>query len=104
MKCLIRLSAFVFALSLSTLPKLYGQNYLYGLGSQSWGVNIPIENGFINVANGEIHIEIPLATHGQRGSLALKEALVYDSRIWQIVGSGSYSFQPTNVPNSQAGW
>ncbi|MGA2653865.1 MAG: RHS repeat-associated core domain-containing protein [Terracidiphilus sp.] len=30
---------------------------------------------------------------------------MYDSRIWQIVASGSsYSWQPTNVPNSQAGW
>lgn len=81
------------------------QNYLYGTGNQTWGINIPVENGFINVANGEIHLEIPLATLPQRGNLSLDEELVYDSRIWQIIANGSsYSFQPTNVPNSQAGW
>ena len=81
------------------------QNYLYGTGDQSWGINLPIESGYINVANGEIHLEIPLATHKQRGDLSLDEKLVYDSRIWQLVADGSsVSFQPTNVPNSMAGW
>lgn len=84
---------------------VFAQNYLYGTGNQTWGVNIPIENSYINVANGEVHLQIDLATHKQRGSLRLDEMLVYDSRIWQIIASGSsYSFQPTNVPSSQAGW
>lgn len=90
---------------ISPATYLVAQNYLYGTGNQTWGINIPIENGYINVANGEVHLEIDLATHKQRGSLALDEKLVYDSRIWQIIPTGSsYSFQPTNVPNSQAGW
>jgi len=80
-------------------PYLFAQNYLYGIGNQTWGINIPIENGFINVANGEVHIEIPLATLPQRGSLPLDERLVYDSRIWQIVPTESgYQFEPVNVP------
>jgi RHS repeat-associated protein len=81
------------------------QNYVYATGTPTFNTQIPIENGFINVNNGEIHIEIPLATQAQRGSLQLAERLVYDSRIWQIVPSGgSYSWQPTNVPNSMGGW
>ena len=81
------------------------QNYLYGTGNPTWGVNIPIENGFINVANGQVHLEFSLATQPQRGSLLLNERLVYDSRIWQIIPTGSSNgFQPTNVPNSMAGW
>jgi YD repeat-containing protein len=74
-------------------------NYLYGTGNPTWSVNIPIENGFINVANGNVHIEIPIGNEPQRGSLPLTETLVYDSRMWQIVSSGSsYSFQ------SEGGW
>ena len=67
-------------------------------------MSIPIENGFINVANGEVHLEIPIATLPQRGSLPLDERLVYDSRIWQIVSTGSsFSFEPTNVPDAYSG-
>lgn len=87
------------------------QNYLYGTGNQTWGINIPIENGYINVANGELHLEIPLSTLPQRGSVPLQESLVYDSRIWHLVGIGSgYSFIPDNVLgtvggfNSTGGW
>jgi RHS repeat-associated protein len=81
------------------------QDYLYSTGSPTWGMQIPIENGYINVNNGNIHFEISLASQKQRGSLQLNEMLVYDSRIWQIVPSGSsYSWEPTNVANSQGGW
>lgn len=74
------------------------QNYLYGTGNPVWGINIPIENGFINVANGNVHIEIPIGSQPQRGSLPLTETLVYDSRIWQIVNTGSsLSFQPVST-------
>lgn len=81
------------------------QNYLYGTGNQSWGINLPIENGFINVANGEIHLEIPIATLPQRGSIPLNERLVYDSRIWQLIGTGTtYDFEPTNVSAPYSGF
>ncbi|MFP5236004.1 MAG: RHS repeat-associated core domain-containing protein [Acidobacteriota bacterium] len=81
------------------------QDYLYSTGSPTWGMQIPVENGFINVNNGNIHFEISLATHQQRGTLKLNEKLVYDSRIWQIVPSGSsYDWEPTNVADAQGGW
>lgn len=100
-----RLLLLFVAVSLVRPCGMQAQNYLYGTGDQTWGINIPIENGYINVANGEIHLEIPLATHKQRGDLRLDEKLVYDSRIWQLVSDGSsVSFQPTNVPNSMDGW
>ena len=83
---------------------LNAQGYLYQTGVPTFSTQIPVENGFINVNNGDIHIEIPLATHSQRGSLQLTERLVYDSRIWKIVQNGGYSWQPTNVPNSMGGW
>ncbi|GGG75787.1 RHS repeat-associated core domain-containing protein [Edaphobacter dinghuensis] len=83
------------------------QDYLTATGNPSFSVNIPVENGFINVANGNLHMEFPLATHKQRGALALDEKLVYDSRIWMIGHYNNYYWWPTNVPNTtlaQGGW
>src|ERR1700740_800556 len=98
--------AVYFCLLLGMLGKsqIHAQNYLYATGNPTFSTQIPIENGFINVNNGDIHIEIPLATHAQRGRLPLAERLIYDSRIWKIVHNSSYSWQPTNIPNSMGGW
>src|SRR5437879_2404632 len=93
-----------FAFALSWVNQLHAQNYVYSTGNPTFSTQIPIENGFINVNNGEIHIEIPLATHPQRGNLSMNERLIYDSRIWRIVSNSGYSWQPTNVPNSMGGW
>jgi len=86
------------ALALVAGAPVAAQNYLYGTGNPVWGINIPIENGFINVANGNVHMEIPIGSQPQRGGLPLTETLVYDSRIWQIVDTGSsVSFQPVST-------
>lgn len=91
--------------ALGCSPFASAQNYVYATGSPNWGMQIPVESGFINVSNGNVHLEIPIATQPQRGRLTLNERLVYDSRIWQIVPSGSsYQWEPTNVPSSSAGW
>jgi YD repeat-containing protein len=101
----MRRTLYVFLLIISLITAIAvtradaQNNYLYGTGNPTWGVNIPIENGFINVANGNVHIEIPIGSEPQRGSTSLTESLIYDSRTWQIVSSGSsYSFQ------SEGGW
>jgi RHS repeat-associated protein len=80
------------------------QGYLYATGNPSFSSQIPVQNGFIDLNNGNLHIELSLVSHPQRGALQLNERLVYDSRIWQIVNNGSQSWQPTNVPNSSGGW
>ncbi|MEO6804843.1 MAG: RHS repeat-associated core domain-containing protein [Edaphobacter sp.] len=67
-------------------------------------MNIPVPNGFINIANGNLHLEIPLSTLKQRGQLSLNERLVYDSRIWKIIQYNNYYWWPLNIPNSAAGW
>jgi RHS repeat-associated protein len=81
-------------------------SYLNAAGNPSFSVNFPVENGFINLANGNLHLEFPLATHKQRGALSLNERLVYDSRIWMITANAGYAWLPGNVPNAnaQAGW
>lgn len=80
------------------------QTYISAVGNPSFGINLPVPNGYINIANGNLHLEIPLATLKQRGALQLNERLVYDSRIWEIVQYNNYYWWPLNVPNSQAGW
>ena len=89
----------------SALCSASAQDYLYATGSPVYSTAYPIDHGFVNVNNGEVHLEIPLATYKQRGDLVLDEKLTYDSRIWRIVQNGSsYSWQPNNVPNASGGW
>jgi len=86
----------------------YGQDYIYATGHPSFATEIPVENGFINVGNGNLHLEIPLSSLPQRGNISADVKLVYDSRIWHIVNIANpqvaYSFRPDNIPNSQGGW
>jgi len=102
MKHFVAIVCLVCALMVS--KSTLAQNYLYATGNPTFSSQIPVENGFINVNNGEVHIEIPLSTHSQRGSLRLNERLIYDSRIWKIAYNSGYKWQPTNVPNSMGGW
>ncbi len=80
------------------------QDYLSATGSPNFSVNIPVPNGYVNVANGNLHLEFPLASMKQRGNLQLNEKLVYDSRIWKIIHYSGYYWWPLNVPNSSLGW
>jgi len=81
------------------------QDYLFATGSPAFSTNLPIDQGIVNVNNGEIHLEIPLVSKTQRGgALAIQERLIYDSRIWKIVQNGAFQWLPTNVPGSVGGW
>ena len=75
--------------------------YTTATGTPTFTTAIPVEMGFTNVANGNLHIEIPLASFPQRGSLIYNARLVYDSLIWKIDGT---AWKPTNIPNSMGGW
>src|SRR5579884_93409 len=88
-------------LVLAAICSCQAQSYVYATGSPSFNTAFPVELGFIDAANGNLHIEIPLASPPQRGSLVGSEKLVYDSRIWQPVG-GVWS--PTNGAGSMLGW
>src|SRR5207248_2774536 len=66
------------------------QTYVYATGSPTFNTAYPVESGFVNVANGNLHMEIPLASPPQRGSLRVGAKLVYDSRIWKPVSGVWY--------------
>src|ERR1051325_3320707 len=78
--------------------------YLQETGSPTFSAREDIAMGYVNVANGNLHIEIPIAASSQRGGRVFTAKMVYDSRIWKIVDNGfSQSWQPTNVPGTQVG-
>jgi len=77
------------------------QSYLNATGTPTFTTALPVEMGFVNVANGNLHLEIPLASFPQRGTLRYNARLVYDSSIWKNSGG---TWQPTNVANSMGGW
>jgi len=66
------------------------QNYLTTTGVPTFSAPEPAEYGFVESANGNLHLEFPFGSFPERGS---KEPynlrLVYDSHIWQVGSSSS---------------
>ena len=114
MRTATRLSSFALVLLACVAAALgqTSQGYLNDLGNTPYGINIPVENGFINISNGNLHLEFPIASPPQRGALGLNERLVYDSRVWMFLpfgSNGSYHWWPYNVnaaggTNASGGW
>src|SRR5690348_1714066 len=82
------------------------QNYLTMTGTPSFSAPEPVEYGFTETANGNLHLEFPLGSFPQRGS---KEPyslrLLYDSHIWQIYSGNGMSWGTTSSGNLiETGW
>jgi len=81
------------------------QSYYYGFGTYPWSVPVPVPGGYMDATNGNLHIEIPIASIAERGHVPFVAKLVYDSHIWQqVTTSGTTSWQPTNVPSLPTTW
>ena len=61
---------------------------------------LPVEQGFLDAANGDLHIQVPFGTFPERGGRPFIAGLAYDSRIWT---SSIGTWQPTNA-GTQGGW
>ena len=98
-----RLDAIILmvVLSVSALVAPVEAQYTTAAGTPTFTTAFPVEMGFTNLSNGNLHIEIPIGSFPQRGSLPYNARLVYDSVIWKILGT---TWQPTNIPNSMGGW
>ena len=81
-----RLASLVVFVCCFTAPALYAQqSFMDEPGIPAFTTAFPVEHGFINLANGNLHLEFPIASYAQRGnSKALHARLVYDSRFWTI--------------------
>jgi RHS repeat-associated protein len=78
------------------------QSPLQAVGVPPFNPVVPVENGFVNPANGDLHLEIPLGTWAERGGKQFKAALTYDSNIWATYGTGSF-WGPDNVSDGYGG-
>jgi len=65
---------------------------LHAIGIPSLSGQIPVQNGSINVATGNLHLEFPLVSIPQRGGLSLKYMLTYDSNIWMALNWGNFGW------------
>jgi RHS repeat-associated protein len=72
------------------------QDYSQAIGMPTFTTAEPVELGFVNAANGNLHLEIPVASFPQRGAKPLTYKLVYDSRIWYL-NSGT-TWDPNGGP------
>lgn len=95
----------VCALGIAT-PAQDPSNYVLQTGRPSFSTIDRFPGGFVNIANGNMHLEIPLGSYPQRGSVGdLGYKLVYDSRVWVSEGTGAESFittmQNPNDPDVQ---
>jgi RHS repeat-associated protein len=84
------------------------QSAEYDAGAPTTAVTVPVERGFVNLVDGNLHIEIPFTSYKGRGALSTNLRMVYDSMIWHGApapsGSGN-QWQPTNIiPTSMLGW
>jgi hypothetical protein len=71
-------------------------DYLLQTGIPTFTTPDLIQLGFVNIANGDLHLEIPFAASPQRGSLSAYQKMLYDSRFWSIVDQGSTRFWSWN--------
>src|SRR6266699_1773420 len=74
-------------------PTVRGQNTSDSIGVPPFSELAPIENGYINLSNGDMHLEIPLGSFPQRVGRRFKAELMYDSRIW--IGDSYIGWTPT---------
>ncbi len=95
------LVAIAIAIVLANPNSCRAQSYVYEYGSYPWTTPMSVPGGYVDAGNGNLHIEIPIASIPERGHVPFVAKLVYDSHIWQQVSS---VWQPNNVINSWSGW
>lgn len=77
------------------------QDYSLQGGAPPFAATDPVELGFVNLANGNLHIEIPLGSYPQRGGQPFRVSLVYDSRNWWTTCANAWT--PYNIPEHCGG-
>ncbi len=88
MKIAMKVAAALF-LALSALPMpVNAQDYFNEIGIPEYTTAQPVEGGFLNLPNGNLHLELPISNVGVRGGRKIINKLVYDSLQWrEVTGS-----------------
>jgi YD repeat-containing protein len=102
----IRVMAAILFLAFSGSRIAQAQDYLTQGGAPTFAAPEPIELGFTDASNGNLHLEIPFGSFPQRGSgtpLTINE--VYNSSlVWTVACGGSgCSWGPANTTD-YSGW
>jgi RHS repeat-associated protein len=82
----------------------YTNDYLDRLGRPEFAVNQQVESGTIDIANGNLHLDIPMGTIIERGGKKFSLTLTYDSRVYGVLFNPSQFWYPANVVGSDGGW
>jgi len=99
----LALTAILCGLALVSLCQFAAaQDYSQGTGAPTYTTAEPVELGFVNAGNGNLHMEIPMASFPQRAGKPLSFKLVYDSRIWYL-NSGT-TWDPNTTASPWGGW
>jgi len=80
-------------------------DYLRDIGIPRFSLQLPVEQGYINAGNGDLHLEIPLGTFPQRGGHPVTVAIMYDSAIWAPINNTTWT--PNSIRGSdilRGGW
>src|ERR1051325_7554670 len=101
-----RILAAALLLSLGSIPRSAAQRYSTATGRPNLTAPEPVEMGFADTADGNLHLTIRLGSYPQRGSAQPEEVnLSYDSNIWRVTSSGStFIWDPSNVSSQTSGW
>jgi hypothetical protein len=65
------LAVIIVALLGPIATEVRGQSYLQNIGIPTFSQIVPVENGYINLSTGDLHLEIPLGSFPQRGGRQL---------------------------------
>lgn len=73
----------LICISLAAAPsKAQDTDPLESVGSKVDSTTLPVPSGYVDLANNDLHIEIPVGTFSQRGEQTVEYSLMYDSAIW----------------------
>lgn len=70
------------------LGVLRAQNYEASTGVPTYSTTYPAEMGSVDVATGNLHLEIPLGSYPQRAGSTAALRLVYNSHMWTVDSDG----------------
>ncbi|HKV78500.1 MAG TPA: RHS repeat-associated core domain-containing protein [Candidatus Sulfotelmatobacter sp.] len=104
LRCFLFVVAGLFLLSI-TNQEVRAQEYLSEYGQPDFSSPTPVEYGYVEQANGHLHLEIPLGDAlPQRGNKqGIQFRIVYDSNIWSPAYElNSWAWTPLNVAGSNA--
>jgi RHS repeat-associated protein len=73
-------------------------NPMESIGVPLFSTQLPVENGYINAFNADLHLDVPLGSFPQRAESPISYHIAYDSAIWTVGANNTWT------PNNSPGW